>query len=142
MTTSARTAGADAPGRSRSAVFSAFAGLTALVVLLQGVWAGLFVPTAKGGPYNDTWVGVHSMGALLALLLALVTTVIGVVRLRPRRELWIGAGVLSLLLILEMILGGLVSDGGSRAAAVVHIPLALVIMAVTVWLPLRARQVT
>lgn len=141
MTSTARRADdAAAPTRSRSALFSALAGLTALAILLQGLWAGLFVPLGKGGQYRDAWVEVHAHGAEVATLLALVTTVVAFLRLRPRRELWIGSAVLTVLLGLEIYLGGLVSEESSRGAAAVHVPLALAIMAIAVWLPLRARQ--
>jgi hypothetical protein len=142
MTTSVRSgSGPAAPARRRSILFSAFAGLTALAVLLQGLWAGLFVPAGKGGAYRDTWVHVHGYGADVAILLALITTIVGFVRLRAHRQLWLGAAALTLLLVLEAYLGELISDGGTTAAAAVHIPLALAIMALTVWLPLRARQI-
>ena len=142
MTTTARESAAS-PTRSgsRSTLFAAVAGLTAVVVLLQGLWAGLFVPTGKGGTYKDTWVEIHAHGADAAILLALVTTIIGFVRLRRRRDLWIGAAVLTVLLVLEAYVGGLISDESQRLAAAIHIPLALAIMAITVWLPLRARRV-
>lgn len=142
MSTTARSGGAVASGRAASPLFSSLAGLTALVVLLQGLWAGLFVPVGKGGPYQDTWVEVHNWGALIALLLALVTAVVGFVTLRARRDLWIGAIVLVVLIVIELGLGSAISDSSSRGAAAVHIPLALLIMGLTVWLPLRARRGT
>jgi heme A synthase len=141
VTTTARRADqAGTPARNRTALFSAFAGLTALAILLQGLWAGLFVPLGKGGQYQDAWVGVHAHGGEAATLLALVTTAIAFFTLRARRELWIGSAVLTVLLGLELYIGGMVSEEGSRGAAAVHIPLALAIMAIAVWLPLRARQ--
>jgi heme A synthase len=142
VTTTARPGAAAAGARARTALFSSVAGLTSLAVLLQGLWAGLFVPTGKGGPYDDSWVDVHNWGARITLLLALVTAVVGFVTLRARRELWIGAIVLTVLVAVEVGLGGAISDGKSGAAAAVHVPLALVIMALTVWLPLRARHAT
>ena len=138
-TTASRADGAPAPARGRTTAFSALAGLTALAILLQGLWAGLFVPLGKGGQYQDTWVEVHSHGGEVATLLALVTTVVAFFTLRRRRELWIGAGVMTVLLALELYIGGLVSDEKVRGAAAVHIPLALAIMSLAVWLPLRAR---
>jgi heme A synthase len=129
------------PGtRSTTALVSSLAGLTSVGVLLQGLWAGLFLPAGKGGDYDDTWVQVHSWGARVTLLLALVTTVVAVARQRARRDLWIGALVLTLLLVVEGILGAAISDDGSGGAAAVHVPLALLIMALTAWLPLRARR--
>jgi hypothetical protein len=140
VSTTARSGDAATSARASTALFSSFAGLTSLVVLLQGLWAGLFVPVGKGGPYNDTWVNVHNWGGRVALLLALVTAIVGFVTMRARRELWIGAIVLVVLIALETGLGGAISDSNSGGAAAVHIPLALVIMALTVWLSLRARH--
>ena len=140
--TASRADGTPAPARARTTAFSALAGLTALAILLQGLWAGLFVPLGKGGQYQDAWVEVHAHGGEVATLLALVTTAVAFFTLRPRRELWIGAGVLTVLLALELYIGGLVSDERVRGAAAVHIPLALAIMSLAVWLPLRARYGT
>lgn len=139
MSTTAGT-GATTGARPTTALFSSLAGLTSLAVLLQGLWAGLFVPTGKGGPYDDTWVEVHQWGGLVALVLGVATAVVGVVTLRAHREVWIPAIVVALLLVVEMGLGSAISDGGSGAAAAVHVPLALLIMSMTVWLPLRARR--
>ena len=140
MSTTASSGDAAVSARASTALFSAFAGLTSLGVLLQGLWAGLFVPVGKGGPYKDTWVDVHNWDARITLLLALLTAVVGFVTVRARRDLWLGAIVLTVLVAVEVGLGSAISDGGSEGAAAVHIPLALVIMALTVWLPLRARH--
>jgi hypothetical protein len=137
--TASRADGAAAPGRSRTTVFSALAGLTALAILLQGLWAGLFVPLGKGGQYQDAWVEVHAHGGEAATLLALATTVAAFATARARRELWIGAAALTVLLAVELYLGSMISDDKVRGAAAVHIPLALAIMALAVWLPMRAR---
>jgi hypothetical protein len=59
---------------------------------------------------------------------------------RARRDLWIGALVLTALIAIEGILGTAVSDGNSEGAVAVHVPLAMLIMGLTVWLPLVARR--
>lgn len=133
------TAPATAP-RTNTALVSSLAGLTALGVLLQGLWAGLFLPVGEGGDYRETWVDVHNWGARVTVVLALATTVAAFVRHRARRDLWIGALVLTVLIAVEGTVGAAISDGDSRAAAAIHVPLALLIMAITVWLPLRARR--
>jgi hypothetical protein len=46
--------------------------------------------------------------------------------------------VFTVLLVLEAYLGGRISDEHSTASQVVHIPLALALMGLAVWLPLRA----
>ena len=124
------------PSPPRSTAFSAVIGLAALVVLLQGVWAGLFL--REQGGYQDSWVEWHARGADVAIALAAVATVVAFVRLRGRRELWIGSAVFTVLLLLEAYLGGRISDEHSVASQVVHIPLALALMGLAVWLPVRA----
>jgi heme A synthase len=126
--------------RANTALLSSLAGLTSLGVLLQGLWAGLFLPVGEGGTYKDTWVEVHSWGARVTLLLALATAVVAFVRHRARRDLWIGALVLVVLIVIEALLGSGISDGHSHPAAAVHVPLALLIMGLAASLPLRARR--
>jgi hypothetical protein len=140
VSTTAGAGAATTGARPTSSLFSSLAGLTSLLILLQALWAGLFVPTGKGGPYQDTWVEVHQWGGLIALVLGVATAVVGFVTLRPRRDLWVAAIALAVLLLVEVGLGSAISEGDSRGAAAVHIPLALVLMSLTVWLPLRARR--
>jgi hypothetical protein len=42
------------------------------------------------------------------------------------------------LLVVEAYLGGLIRDDGKDSLTAVHVPLALALMALAVWLPLRA----
>jgi hypothetical protein len=58
--------------------------------------------------------------------------------LGERRDLVIGSGALVVLLALEAFLGGEVVD--NPGLTVLHIPLALALMGLAVWLPLRARR--
>jgi uncharacterized membrane protein len=122
--------------RPRSPLYGAVIGLASLAVLLQGVWAGLFL---REGTYDDSWVTVHSVGGSIAALLALIGTVIAFIQLRARRDVLIGSVVFTLLLVLEIFLGATISDSHSVGAQAVHIPLALFLMGMAVWLPLRAR---
>jgi putative Ca2+/H+ antiporter (TMEM165/GDT1 family) len=50
----------------------------------------------------------------------------------------LGTAALAVLLVLEVLLGEAV--GSSLAAQAVHVPLALALMALAVWLPVRARR--
>jgi heme A synthase len=122
--------------RARSVPFSILIGLTSLAILLQGVWAGMFI---RSGEANDkTWVDVHARGADIAIVLALAALVVALLRLRSRRELVVGSAALFVLLVAEAYLGGLIVD--SPAVEAVHFPLALALMALAVWLPLRSRR--
>jgi heme A synthase len=80
------------------------------------------------------------MGAHAATLLALLAAVVAIVKLRARRPLVVGSVVLALLLLLESFLGGLIRDERADTLTAVHVPLAMAIMAVTVWLSLKAVQ--
>lgn len=124
------------PDRTRSPLYSALVGLASLGVLLQGVWAGLFIRENAG--YDSHWVAVHSLDGQVTTALALVATGVAFVQLRARRDLVLGTALLTVLLVVEVALGEAV--GRSHALQVVHIPLAMALMGLAVWLPLRARR--
>ncbi len=122
-------------------IYSALLGVVALVVLLQGLWAGLFLGHGGDGATADGWMDVHARGADLAIVLAFVGTVWALLKLRGHRELWIGAGALTVLLVVEAYLGGLIRDESKDMLTAIHVPIAMLIMGLVVWLPLRARSV-
>jgi hypothetical protein len=120
--------------------YAVLIGLCALAVLLQGLWAGIFLE--HDGQRNDAsgWIDVHARGGEVALVLAVLATAVALWKLRSRRDLVIGSVVLVLLLALESWLGGAIRDDGQDTLTAVHVPLAMAIMALVVWLPLRARH--
>jgi len=120
--------------------FSALTGLVALAVLLQGLWAGIFLEHDGERDAAENWIEVHARGGDVAIVLAVLATVYAVFRLRARRDLWIGSVALTVLLFLEAYLGGLIADESKDVLTAVHIPLAMVIMALVVWLPVRAAR--
>ncbi len=122
--------------RPTSRLFSIVIGLSTLLVLLQGLWAGLFIH--EGQDYQDSWVTVHARGAEVAIALAVVATVVAIVKLRSRRDIVVGSVVFTLLLVLEAYLGGLIGDHGALTA--IHIPLAMALMGLAVWLPIRSAR--
>jgi heme A synthase len=124
------------PTRERDALFSSLVGLASLAILLQAVWAGIFI--RQGQAYDGTWVTVHARGAEVAVVLALAAAVVAFWRLRSRRELVVGSAALVVLLALEAYIGGEVFD--HPGLQVLHFPLALALMALAVWLPFRARR--
>jgi hypothetical protein len=113
-------------------LWSALIGLTTLGVLLQGLWAGLFLRRDTDG---GTWVAVHQHGGEATVTLALLATIAAALWLRHRSDLLGGTVLLLVLLVVEYFLGR--AGGGSVA---VHVPLALLIMGVAVWLPVAARR--
>ena len=113
-------------------LWSALIGLTTLGVLLQGLWAGLFLRRDADG---STWYSVHQHGAEATVTLALLATIAAAVWLRHRRDLLVGTALLLVLLVVEYALGR--AGGGSVA---VHVPLGMVLMVLAVWLPMAARR--
>lgn len=121
----------------RHPAYSALIGLATLGVLLQGLWAGLFV--REGEEYRQNWVEVHALDGEVTIALAAVATVVAFVFLRRRRkDLLVGSAVFTVLLVLEAYIGGLIGERSGLTA--VHFPLALALMGLAVWLPLWATR--
>jgi hypothetical protein len=124
----------------RSTLFTVVIGLAALAILLQGLWAGIFLEHDGGRDAASSWIDVHATDGDVAIALAALATVLGFVQLRARRDLWIGSLVLTALLVLEAYLGGLIRDDGQDTLTAVHVPFAMAIMALAVSLLLRASR--
>lgn len=105
---------------------------------MQGLWAGIFLEHDGARDDASNWIDIHATGGEVAIGLAALAAVVGFVKLRARRDLWIGALVLTVLLVLEAYIGGLIRDNGADTLTAVHIPFAMALMALSVWLPLRA----
>lgn len=120
-------------------IFAALAGLTALAVLLQGLWAGIFLEHDGKRDAATSWINLHARGGEVALVLAAITTMFAVWKLRTRRDLWIGGAILTVLLILESYLGGLIVDNSKYTLTAVHVPLGMAIMGLVIWIAVRIR---
>jgi hypothetical protein len=125
-------------GHSR--LYSALIGMSALAILLQGVWAGIFLEHDGQREAAGTWIDVHARGAEVALVLSALATLVAFLKLRHRTEIWIGTGVLTLLIIVESFLGGRIRDDGQDTLTIVHVPLAMSLTGLAIWLPVRARR--
>lgn len=124
--------------RATDPAYSALIGLATLAILLQGVWAGIFLRYDGKRDDSQSWINAHGVGADVAIALTLLALIVTFVRLRTRKDLLIGTGVLLVLLAVEGYLGGRIVDGADSLTAV-HVPLAMLIMGVAVWLPVRSR---
>lgn len=121
-------------------LYNRLIGLTAAAVLLQGLWAGIFLEHDGRRDDASIWIDVHARGADLAILLAAAATVAAFLTLRARRDLWLGSSLLTLLLLVEAYLGGLIREQSKDTLTAVHVPLAMAIMGLVVWLTLRTRS--
>ena len=133
---------ADTDDGGRRRIYSALTGVAALAVLLQGLWAGLFLEHDGQRDASSSWIDVHALGGEVAIAFAVLAAAWALFRLRGRKDLLYGAVVLVVLLALESYLGGLIRDDGKDSITAVHVPLAMLLMAVSVWLPLRAARDT
>jgi hypothetical protein len=124
--------------RPRATLYRVLSGLTSLVVILQGLWAGIFLEHDGERDAASSWIDMHVRGADVAVVLALLATVAAFVRLRSRRDLWLGSGLLTALLVVESYIGGLIRDDGKDTLTAVHVPLAMAVLALAIWLPVRA----
>jgi hypothetical protein len=141
MTTTTET-GQQSTGETRTTnkLFSVLTGLTTLVVVLQGLWAGIFLEHDGARNAAAGWIDIHARGGDISIVLALAAAVTAFVTMRARRSLWLGALALTVLLVVEAYVGGLIRDDGQDALTAVHVPLAMVILALAVWLPVHARS--
>lgn len=132
-----RAAGApSAPSDASYLVLRVLSIVCGIVILAQGVWAGVFLQ--RDGARNPRWIDVHATGAHVATILTAVTLLWTLWRLRVRRDLIRGAVLLFVLTLLESYVGGLIRDDQKFALTVLHVPLAMVLVGVVVWLPITA----
>ena len=132
---SSRPAGATAVARS-GPKFAALTGLTSLAILLQGVFAGEFIDHgAHGG-----WLNAHDINGYVVVVLAVATAVYGVVALRSAaRQLAMASVALAVLVIAQDGIGHAITDNGTDGLIAVHVPLALIVFGLTIWLSVSAR---
>ncbi len=87
----------DVAARPVSRIYRVLIGLSALAVLLQGLWAGIFLQHDGQRDAASGWVEVHARGADVAIALAAAAAVTAFVTMRARKDLWVGAAVLTVL---------------------------------------------
>ena len=79
---------------------------------------------------------MHARSGEAAIAFAVLASTVAVVKLRSRRGIVIGSITLTVLLIAESYFGGLI--GATPDMTVIHIPLALALMGLAIWLTMRA----
>lgn len=134
------TAGPSSEGALSSGAvvaYSVLLDLVALLIVVQGVLAGVFLQKDGARDAHSGAIDAHRMVAYVTIVLALVSLVVAAVRLRSRKDLVVGSAVLTVLLIVEAFLGGRIRESSSDGLTVVHIPLALALMGVATWLVVR-----
>lgn len=126
--------------QARHPLFSALIGLCALAVLLQALWAGIFLEHDGQRDAASRWIDIHARGGEVAIALAALATIVAFLRLRSRKDLWLGSAALTVVLVVEAYIGGLIRDASRDTLTAIHVPLAVALMSLVVWLSTRARQ--
>ena len=117
-------------------VFAALIGLTSLAIILQGVFAGVFIEPGT----HTGWLDAHNANADVAGALAILSAVYAVIWLRTAaRSLAIGSIVLAVLVIALIAVGHAIAGSNDHGLTPVHVPLALLAFGLTIWLSLKAR---
>jgi hypothetical protein len=138
MTAAAQTPAPAAPAPRGLRVFNALIGVTTLGIFLQAITAGEFVSQEHRGG----WIAVHNIIANVTILVALATAVVGLVLVRATDKVLAWSSlILFVLLVLQTVLGHLITEGEADGWIGVHVPLAFVIVALAVWLAVRGAQV-
>lgn len=115
---------------ARSTLYTVLICLAALAVLLQGLWAGLFIH--EGQDFQQSWVDVHARCGEAAIVFAALASVVAFLKLRSRPAVVAGSIALTVLLVAEAYVGGLIGDQPILTA--VHMPLGMALMALVIWL--------
>jgi uncharacterized membrane protein YtjA (UPF0391 family) len=114
--------------------FNALVGVTTLGIFLQAITAGEFVSQEHRGG----WITAHNIIGNATLIVALVTAILGFVAVRRSAPAVAAAsGVLFVLLVVQIVIGHLITDGKQDGWIGVHVPLAFVIFGITIWLSIR-----
>ena len=140
MTAAPTTARPSAEGAARDPFFASLTGLLAVVVLLQFVFAGVFLRYDGKRDASTSWIDAHAWGAHIGTVLAVAAAIYAVARLRGRRDLLVGSIVLAVLFLVESYIGGAIRDNGKDSWTAVHVPIAFLLTSLVIWLPLRARK--
>lgn len=111
-------------------IFSVLNGLTLLGVLLQAVWAGEFIDRTGQG----IWISVHEISGFVVVVLALASALAAITLRRAHPALTLGACGLLVLIIVQTGLGEAITKAGANELIVAHVPIALLIFGLGVYL--------
>jgi heme A synthase len=111
------------------------AALTALAIFAQAVLAGQFVQQIG----KTSWINAHNMNADLVVVLSLISSITAALEMRSTaRHLVIASAVLFVLTTAQTLIGHQITDDGKDWLLAIHVPLAFVIFALSLWLLARA----
>ncbi len=108
-------------------------GLVLFGVLFQGLSAGLFMAHLDA----PGWLRVHQVTAIATIVLALVAVILAI-----RRRALVGPTIgLFVLLVVQTGLGQAIADDHERALLAAHVPIAVLVTALSAYLFVAAARV-
>jgi heme A synthase len=118
-------------------MFTGLAWLIAVGVVLQGLWAGEMFNRAAG----HGWLTVHQITAYVLVILSLLAAIVAATNLRRSRPglVWPSVGLFVLMLI-QTGLGQAMTDGDAQSVIAAHIPVAVLLMGVAVYVALASSR--
>lgn len=129
------TRSAAAPPRT----YDVLLGLTTLAIFTQAITAGLFVN--RDGS-TESLITAHGVMADVSWVLALVTAGYAFLKIRRVNSLlFLGSVLLFVLDIAQAGIGHLITDDGVDWLITVHVPLAMLIFGLAIWLSARTARV-
>jgi ABC-type uncharacterized transport system permease subunit len=115
--------------------FSALVGVTSLAIFVQAVIAGEFVSQN----HRKGWISVHDVVADVVVALALATMIFTIITLRKAsRALLIATIILFALVVIQTFIGHQITDNNQDWLIGIHVPLALIIFGIAIWLPIQS----
>jgi hypothetical protein len=115
--------------------FTALTGVTSLLIFLQAVTAGEFVSQDD----RDSWIAVHNIVGNITLVVALGVAIFTIIAFRASNRVLMWATVgLFILLLAQTVMGHLITDAKQDGWIGVHVPVALIVFGLTIWLSIRA----
>ena len=122
-----------------SRLFTPLIGVTTLLILVQGITAGIFMALRRNG--GEGWVVAHDILANVTVLAAVAVAIVGLVAVRRTQPsaAW-GAVALAVLLIVQTLIGHLMADAKVGALVSVHVPLAMLTFGTAIWLSVRTAR--
>ena len=129
--------GAGNQARGRETLLCALVFLAGLGVLLQGLWAGIFLEHDGSRDAAGSWIDVHARGADISIGVACLAFVLSVLWFRRDSGLIAGLAAFIVVMFAESYIGGLIRDNGKDTLTSVHVPLAMAAMGLAAWLAAR-----
>lgn len=120
--------------RGAATAYSVLIDLVVLAIVSLAVFAGAFLRADGQRDAYRTSIDIHGRIADVAIGLTILAAIVAFAKIRHRKDLVVGTSVLAVALVVNGYLGGLIVDHGKDSLTIVHVPLAMSIMGLSVWL--------